>query len=88
MKTPDYRISRAGAQVPAGPRTAEAGPQRSAESGRRKALCWALLAAIAVLHANAFAADPGPPQSATILADKSAQALSQFDQLCRRPGGR
>jgi len=55
--------------VPAGPWTAE--------SGRRKPLCWALLAAIAVLPASAFAADPGPPQGATILADKSAQTLSQ-----------
>ena len=38
----------------------------------------ALLAAIAVLFStNAFAADPGPPQSATIIADKAAQTLSQ-----------
>jgi hypothetical protein len=48
-----------------------------AERGRRKALNWALLAAIAVLPASAFAVDPGPPQNATIVADKSAQTLSQ-----------
>jgi DUF4097 and DUF4098 domain-containing protein YvlB len=49
-----------------------------AESDRRRQrLHWALLAAIAVLPASAFAADPGPPQGATIVADKSAQALSQ-----------
>jgi DUF4097 and DUF4098 domain-containing protein YvlB len=41
-------------------------------------LAWALLAAVAIPPASAFAAaDPGPPHSATIVADKSAQALSQ-----------
>jgi hypothetical protein len=48
-----------------------------AETARRKPLNWALLAALAVLSGNASAADPGPPQSATIIADKSAQTLSQ-----------
>ena len=89
MKSIDYRIRRsrwaraqvrrAGAQVPAGPGMAEAGPAGPgpAESGRREPLHWALLAAIAVLPVTAFAADPGPPQSATIVADKSSQTLSQ-----------
>lgn len=44
---------------------------------RRCRLAWALMAAIAVLPIGAFAADPGPPQSATIVADKSAQMLNQ-----------
>jgi len=71
MKTTDYRIRarRAGAQVPGAPALAR--------SGRRETLYWALLAAIAVLPVGAFAADPGPPQAATIVADKSSQALSQ-----------
>lgn len=43
----------------------------------RKALLWTLLAAIAVLSSSAFAAEPGPPQSATIVADKASQTLSQ-----------
>ena len=48
-----------------------------AEEGRREPLYWVLLAAIAVVPVSAFAADPGPPQSATIIADKSAQTLNQ-----------
>ncbi len=84
MKSTNYRwagaqVRGAGAQVPAVPGMAEAGPSgpRVAEKGSRIPLHWALLAALALLTGNAFAADPGPPQSATIVADKSAQALSQ-----------
>ena len=49
-----------------------------AERGR---LFWLLLSAIAALPAIASAADPGPPQSATIVADKSSQTLNQTWQL-------
>jgi hypothetical protein len=76
MKSTDCRIRRAGAQVP---RAGAQVPQRpgTAGRGRRERLYWALSAAIAVLPVSAFAADPGPPQSATIIADKSSQTLSQ-----------
>ncbi|HSE12884.1 MAG TPA: DUF4097 family beta strand repeat-containing protein [Rudaea sp.] len=45
-----------------------------AERGR---LLWLLLSAIAVLPACVLGAEPAPPQSTTIVADKSSQTLSQ-----------
>jgi Toastrack DUF4097 len=54
----------------------ETGPERPGMA-RRGRLSWALLAAIAALPVSAFAADPGPPQSATVVADKSSQTLNQ-----------
>lgn len=48
---------------------------------RRTRLFWLLLGAIAALPATASAAETGPPQSATIVADKSSQTLNQTWQL-------